>query len=86
MPSTHMQTVPETRWTVNRMAGVSLIGAWVLATVASFLVDPVMIDPTLSSRFLDMPLGAFLAGQGALIGLVIIGVRVSRNGRAHGDD
>lgn len=73
MPSTRTQTVPETRWTVNRMAGALLLGAWGVATLGSFL-----IDPSMSPRFLDMPLGAFLAGQGALVGLVIIGVRVTR--------
>jgi putative solute:sodium symporter small subunit len=51
----------------------TLLAVWSLLTLGSF-----MLDDTLAPRFLDMPLGAFLAGQGALMGLVIVGMRVAR--------
>lgn len=66
---------PESRLTVTTMAAATLLVAWALIAAASLL-----LDTTLSPRFLDLPLGAFLAGQGALVGLVIVGVRVSRHG------
>ncbi len=55
---------------VNGTVAFLLLGGWAVATGASFL----LADAT---RFLDMPLGAFMAGQGALLGVVIVGVRVS---------
>lgn len=55
---------------VNGAVAALLLGGWAVATGASFL----LADAT---RFLDMPLGAFMAGQGALLGVVIVGVRVS---------
>ncbi len=55
---------------VNGAVASLLLGGWAIATGASFL----LADAT---RFLDMPLGAFMAGQGALLGVVIVGVRVS---------
>jgi putative solute:sodium symporter small subunit len=66
---------PESRLTVTTVAAATLLVAWALIATASLL-----LDTTLSPRFLDMPLAAFLAGQGALVGLVIVGVRVSRHG------
>jgi putative solute:sodium symporter small subunit len=65
----------------SMLATTALLSIWGLVAVGSFLVDD-----TLSPRFLDLPLGAFLAGQGALMGLVIVGIRVARadlEGREH---
>ena len=50
-----------------------LLSIWALLVVGSF-----MLDDTMSPRFLDLPLGAFLAGQGALMGLVLVGIRIAR--------
>ena len=55
------------------VATTALLGLWGLVTVGSF-----MLDDQLSPRFLDLPLGAFLAGQGALMGLVMVGIRIVR--------
>jgi uncharacterized membrane protein len=48
-----------------------LIGGWTLLVAGSFMFDDVA-----TMRFLDLPIGAFLAGQGALMGLVLVGYRV----------
>lgn len=63
----------ESRLTMTGMAAASLLLGWAAIAAGTFV-----FDQTLSIRFLDMPLGAFLAGQGALVGLVVVGVRVSR--------
>lgn len=50
------------------------VGGWALLIAAGFLIGDAI-------RFLDLPLGAFVAGQGALLGVVIVGVRVAGAGR-----
>jgi len=55
---------------VNRAMALLLLGGWALATALCFMAGD-------ATRFLDLPLGAFMAGQGALLGVVIVGVRVS---------
>lgn len=60
-------------FSTSTIATTALLSIWALVAVGSF-----MLDDTLSPRFLDLPLGAFLAGQGALMGLVIVGIRVAR--------
>jgi putative solute:sodium symporter small subunit len=60
-------------FSAGTIATTALLSIWALVAVGSF-----MLDDTLSPRFLDLPLGAFLAGQGALMGLVIVGIRVAR--------
>jgi uncharacterized membrane protein len=59
------------KWRLNRVAIALLLGGWTTAAALLLLIG----DP-LGARFLDLPLGALLAGQGALVGLVIVGVRV----------
>jgi uncharacterized membrane protein len=66
------------KWRVGRLATVVLVGGWAAAATVLLAVG----DP-LGARFLDLPLGALLAGQGALVGLVIVGVRVTA---AQGDE
>lgn len=68
----------ESRWQVNRMAVALLLGAWAAAAALTMLMG----DP-LGARFLDLPLGVFLAGQGAVIALVILGFSLA--GRAERD-
>ncbi len=63
----------ETRWTMNRVAALLLVGGW--AAVAALTL---MLDGFASIRFLDMPIGAYLAGQGALVAGVLVAVRVAR--------
>ncbi len=55
---------------VNGPLAAVLLGGWALLIAAGFLVGDAI-------RFLDMPLGAFVAGQGALLGVVVVGVRVA---------
>jgi uncharacterized membrane protein len=70
----------EGKWRLNRLAAMFLLGGW---TAAAALL--LVIGEPLGARFLDLPLGALLAGQGALVGLVIVGVRVvaAENDDAH---
>lgn len=56
--------------TMNVAMAALLIAGWGVATAVGFLLED-------STRFLDLPLGAFIAGQGALLGVVIVGVRIS---------
>jgi putative solute:sodium symporter small subunit len=60
-------------FSASTIATKVLFSIWALVVVGSFV-----LDDTLSPRFFDLPLGAFLAGQGALMGLVIVGIRVAR--------
>ena len=73
--SSSLPLTAESRLTMTGMAAASLLFGWAVIAAGTFV-----LDQTLSVRFLDMPLGAFLAGQGALVGLVVVGVRVSRLG------
>lgn len=50
------------------------LGGWALLIASAFLIGDAI-------RFLDLPLGALVAGQGALLGVVIVGVRVADAGR-----
>ncbi len=61
------------RWDLNRVSMAALIGGWSLAAAATWLIGEVA-----GARFLDLPLGAFVAGQGALVSLVVVGVRIAR--------
>lgn len=75
-PATTQDQGPgEGRLTFSASIGATtvLLSIWALLVVGSFV-----LDDTLSPRFFDLPLGAFLAGQGALMGLVIVGIRVAR--------
>ena len=65
----------ETRWELNRIATKALIGGWGLAALGAFLVGEVT-----GARFLDLPIGAFVAGQGAFVSLVVVGVRIAAPG------
>lgn len=71
----------ESRLAIPGLAAGLLLLGW--AAVAGFSL---LLDTSLSPRFLDLPLGAFLAGQGALIGLVIVGVRLTRPGQIDEDN
>ena len=62
----------ENRWRVNRTAVALLLGAWAMAASLMMLMG----DP-LGARFLDLPLGVYLAGQGAVIALVIVGFAIA---------
>ena len=66
----------ETRWTMNRVAVLLLLSGW--AGVAGLTL---MLDGVAALRFLDLPIGAYLAGQGALVAGVLIAVRVARGDR-----
>ena len=69
----HIPNQGRLTFSASTVATTALLSIWALVAVGSF-----MLDDTLSPRFLDLPLGAFLAGQGALMGLVIVGIRVAR--------
>lgn len=71
-----VQATAESRLTMTGMAAALLLLGWAVIAGATLF-----LDSSLSPRFLDLPLGAFLAGQGALMGLVVVGVRVTRNSR-----
>jgi uncharacterized membrane protein len=73
---TQQSLTAEARFTMTGAGAIGLFAGWVLVAAASL-----MLDSSLSPRFLDLPLGAFLAGQGAVLGLVVVGVRVARAGR-----
>jgi putative solute:sodium symporter small subunit len=53
---------------------VALVVGWVAVAALSFLLDRLA-----GVRFLNLPLGLFVAGQGALIALVIVAVRAARD-------
>lgn len=55
---------------VTGALGALVAGGWTLAALLTFLFD----DPS-GTRFLDLPLGAYMAGQGAFVALVLVGVR-----------
>lgn len=55
----------------GRVAG-GLIAGWSAAVLVGLCLAD--LGPL---QFLDLPLGAYLAGLGALVGLVIIGVRLA---------
>jgi len=59
------------KWRLGRPSSLLLLGGW---SVAAGLLWA--IGDSMGARFLDLPLGALLAGQGALVGLLIVGVRV----------
>jgi uncharacterized membrane protein len=65
----------ETRLMLNRWLALLLGGCWLAAMVATFL-----LDATLGKRFLDLPLSALIAGQGALFAVVLVGVRAAAPG------
>lgn len=71
------KNLQEGRWELNRISTRALIGGWSLAAAATFLIGEVA-----GARFLDLPLGAFVAGQGALVSLLVVGVRVARTDEA----
>lgn len=71
-----MHAAPETGFSVTSLGAAGLFAGWILVALASL-----MVDSTLSPRFLDLPLGALLASQGAVLGLVVVGVRVARSKR-----
>ena len=71
-----VQATAESRLTMTGMAAALLLLGWAVIAGATFF-----LDSSLSPRFLDLPLGAFLAGQGAVMGLVVVGMRVTRRGR-----
>jgi uncharacterized membrane protein len=72
MPKERISSENDGWWRLNRLAVALLLGGWTVAAALLLLIG----DP-LGARFLDLPLGALLAGQGALVGLVIVGVRVA---------
>jgi len=51
-------------------AATTLLLGWLAASLAAFAVAD-------ARGVLDLPVGALFAGQGALIGLVLVGVRFS---------
>lgn len=51
----------------------AIIAVWCLLVVGSFT-----LGDSVTPRFLDIPISAFLAGQGALVGLVLVGIRVAK--------
>ncbi len=59
------------KWRIGRPSSLLLLGGWSVAAALLYA-----IGDSMGARFLDMPLGALLAGQGALVGLLIVGVRV----------
>jgi uncharacterized membrane protein len=63
----------ESRWELTGPSTATLIGGWGLAALATLLVGEIA-----GARFLDLPLGAYVAGQGALVSLVVVGVRIAR--------
>jgi putative solute:sodium symporter small subunit len=63
----------ETRWTMNRVAVLLLMSGWAMVAVLTFAVDGFA-----TLRFLDLPIGAYLAGQGAMVAGVLVAVRISR--------
>jgi uncharacterized membrane protein len=72
MTARSSQASVATRWTVGRLASLFLLGGWIAVVAAT-----VLIDAALDRRFLDLPLSALVATQGALFALVLVGVRVS---------
>lgn len=48
-----------------------LLSGWALATLAGLML-------TDATMFLDLPLGAYLAGQGAFLGLIVVGFSAIR--------
>jgi uncharacterized membrane protein len=72
MAATNAATVTETRWGLNRWVVLLLVAGWMLAVVATLF-----IDATLGRRFLDLPLSALVAGQGALFAIALVAVQVA---------
>lgn len=62
----------ETRWNLNSLAVGALIGGWAFAALISFVLGDLA-----EMRFLDLPIGAYLAGQGALVAIVVVGIRIA---------
>lgn len=62
----------ERRPGLNRAAIAALIGAWGVGAALVFLLG----EPA-GARFLDLPLGAYLAGQGALMSGLVLGARAA---------
>lgn len=53
---------------------LGLAVAWSVAVVVAFPISEFG-----GMEFLDLPLGAYIAGQGALVGLVLVGVQAVRS-------
>lgn len=51
-----------------------LLSGWALATLASLLLTDITV-------FLDVPLGAYVAGQGAFLALIVVAVSVAQDSR-----
>ena len=64
----------ETRWTMNRVAVALLLSGWAAVAILTLALDGVA-----TLRFLDLPIGAYLAGQGALVAGVLMAVRMARD-------
>lgn len=64
----------ETRWTMNRVAVALLLSGW-----AAVAILTLALDGFATLRFLDLPIGAYLAGQGALVAGVLVAVRMARD-------
>jgi putative solute:sodium symporter small subunit len=58
---------------IDARAAGAILGGWGLLTLVAFSMTDVF-----AATFLGLPFGAYIAGQGALLGLVIIGLTVSR--------
>lgn len=56
----------------GRTGAVTLAGAWALVAAGAFL-----LGDAAQMRFLDLPLGAYLAGQGAVMAAAVVAFRVT---------
>jgi uncharacterized membrane protein len=66
------ETSVAARWKIDRLPTLALLAGWIGAVVATLLVDA-----ALGPRFLDLPLSALVASQGAMVALVVVGVRTA---------
>jgi uncharacterized membrane protein len=80
MTANAIQKSVAARWNVGRLATLVLLGGWIAAVAATLL-----IDAALGRRFLDLPLSALVASQGALFALSLVAVRVSALDRISDD-
>jgi putative solute:sodium symporter small subunit len=54
-------------WSRNAPLSVAFVAIWVTAAAAAWAFG--------GAQFLNLPIGAYLAGQGALLTVVLLGVR-----------